>query len=546
VATTAVAQDRPSAAPSAYAVFLGGLPIGREDITVTTDATGTTVTSEGRMSAPTSIVIRKAEFRYRSDWSPESFVLDSDVAGADIVLSTSFRDGTAVTEGTQSGRPLKASHAVAPGAVVISNAVFGSYAGLTRKLATASAGDRLRAYVVPQSEIGLRVDAVRAERMQIGASFLNVRRYDLVLGSPGGNVAVHVTAGEDGSLLRLSIPAQSLEVLRADLAASTSRTEVYSNPGDEAVTIPAAGFNLGATLTRPASAPAAGRPGRAPAPVRLPAVVLVSGSGVGDRDGFALGIPTLAHLAGALSESGFVAVRYDKRGNGQSGGRAESATLSDFADDVRTVVRWLADRRDIDAKRIAVVGHSEGAWIAMLAATREKRIAGVASIAGPSTSGADLILEQQRQALDRLDLTSDEREKRVALQKQIHAAVATGKGWEGVPAELRRQADTPWFQSLVAFDPARVVADVKSPLLLVHGELDRQVPVAHVDRLASLARKGDSSSVEVVVVRGVNHLLVPAETGEVSEYGALRDREVSKDVAGAVTGWLRRTMQAIK
>jgi hypothetical protein len=52
--------------------------------------------------------------------------------------------------------------------------------------------------------------------------------------------------------------------------------------------------------------------------------------------------------------------------------------------------------------------------------------------------------------------------------------------------------------------------------------------------------------VEVVVVKGVNHLLVPAVTGEVTEYGSLPDRTISKDVTGAVTGWLTRTFAAIK
>ena len=110
----------------------------------------------------------------------------------------------------------------------------------------------------------------------------------------------------------------------------------------------------------------------------------------------------------------------------------------------------------------------------------------------------------------------------------------TGKGWERIPQDERRAADTPWFQSLLTFDPAKVIKDVRQPLLFVHGELDKQVPVAHADRLADLARKeSDSKSVEVVVVRGVNHLLLPAITGEVSEYATLTDRNVSKDVSGA-------------
>jgi hypothetical protein len=276
-------------------------------------------------------------------------------------------------------------------------------------------------------------------------------------------------------------------------------------------------------------------------------VILLSGSGVGDRDGFALGIPTLGQLAGALADAGFLAVRYDKRGNEQSGGRAESATMSDYADDARAVVRWLRARKDVDPKRIALVGHGEGAWVALLTASREKRVAAVASIAGPSSTGAELLLEQQQHTLDQLNLPAAEREKRVALQRQLQAAALSGKGWEAISPAMRQQADTPLFQSLVAFDPSKVIDDVRAPLLFVHGELDRQVPVAHADRLADMARKlSDSKSVEVVIVRGVNHLLVPAITGEVSEYGTLTDRNVSMDVTTAVSSWMTRTFAAIR
>jgi pimeloyl-ACP methyl ester carboxylesterase len=391
-------------------------------------------------------------------------------------------------------------------------------------------------YVIPQAEITVRVASVQDERMQLAADFLNVRRYELVFVNPGGELGAQLTVGPDGALIGVNVPAQSISVVRADLAASTARTQVYSNPGDEPVVIPAAGFNLGATLTRPKS----------PAP-RLPAVILLSGSGVGDRDGHALGIPTLGQLAGALAEAGFLAVRYDKRGYGQSGGRAESATLSDSADDARAVMRWLSERKDVDPRRIALVGHSEGAWVALLAASRERRFAGVVSIAGPASRGAEMILEQQQYALDRMKLPPEEREKRVALQKQIQTAVLTGKGWEGVPPDMRKQADTPWFQSLLAFDPARVIEDVRQPLLFVHGELDRQVPVAHADRLADLARKeSDSKSIEVVIVRGINHLLVPATTGDISEYGTLTDRTVSPDVTTAINTWLTKTFAAVR
>ena len=552
------AQQAPATAkPTGYTIFLRGTAVGREEVTVREDATGTTITVQGRLGAPLNVVTRRAEMKYTAAGTPERFTLDGSANGADVSVRTSFVNGTAQSEGNQGTARIATSHQFSPQAVVLPNGVFSLYAALADRLSRVTAGAELKAYILPLAEIGVRVVSDQPERIQVGTSFLDVQRYDLLFGNPGGDLAVSLTAGDGGRLIRLSIPAQAIEVVREDVASPTSRTQVISNPGDEAVVIPAVGFNLGATITKPAFAKGSGEASPAPATPasapgsgvagRVPAVILLSGSGVGDRDGLVQGVPTLAQLAGAIADAGVLAVRYDKRGFGQSGGRAESATIQDYAEDVRAVVRWLLQRKDIDPKRIAVVGHSEGAWVALLAAAREKRISAVASIAGPATTGAELVLEQQQRALDQMKLTPEERDKKVALQKQIQSAVMTGKGWELVPQEERRAADTPYFQSLLTFDPVKVLKDVRQPLFFVHGALDKQVPATHADRLADIARKqSDSDSIDVVVVRGVNHLLIPAFTGEVTEYPSLTDRNVSKDVSGALTAWLTKTFAAIQ
>jgi pimeloyl-ACP methyl ester carboxylesterase len=542
------AQQAPATAKSTgYTVFVRGMPVGREEVTIQEDATGTTITAQGRLAAPLNAVTRRAELKYGPDGAPVRFVLEGSVNGSDVTVRTTFVNGTAQTEGNQGTTKIATSHAVSPAAVVLPNGVFTLYAALADRLSRVTAGAELRAYILPIAEIGVRVVSDQPERIQVGTSFLNVQRYDLLFSNPGGDLAVSLTAGDGGRLIRLSVPAQAIEVVREDVASPTSRTQVFSNPGDEAVIIPATGFNLGATITKPASPATPASAQGSGAAGRMPSVILLAGAGVGDRDGFTQGIPTLAQLAGAMAQAGFLAVRYDKRGNGQSGGRSESATIQDSAEDVRAVVRWLLQRKDVDPKRIAVIGHGEGAWVALLAAARERRISAMASIAGPSRTGSDLVLEQQQQSLDLMKLTPEERQQKVDLQKQIQSAVVTGKGWDGVPRDERRAADTPWFHSILTFDPAKIIKDVRQPLLFVHGELDQQVPVSHVERLSDLARtQSDSKSVEVVVVRGVNHLLVPAITGEIREYPSLTDRNVSKDVSGALTAWLTKTFAAIK
>jgi len=81
----------------------------------------------------------------------------------------------------------------------------------------------------------------------------------------------------------------------------------------------------------------------------------------------------------------------------------------------------------------------------------------------------------------------------------------------------------------------------------VHGELDTQIEPPNADRLEALARaRKNAPPVEMIKVPGVNHLLVPAKTGELDEYGTLRDAQVSPAVTGAIITWLQKTLSAAR
>ena len=98
----------------------------------------------------------------------------------------------------------------------------------------------------------------------------------------------------------------------------------------------------------------------------------------------------------------------------------------------------------------------------------------------------------------------------------------TGKGWETiqVPPAVRRQAETPWFQSYLAFDPAKIMKDIDQPILVVQGSLDTQVPADHADKLAALARARASGLPGVIDARTrfVPHPASPA-FGRMNRYG---------------------------
>jgi hypothetical protein len=136
-----------------------------------------------------------------------------------------------------------------------------------------------------------------------------------------------------------------------------------------------------------------------------------------------------------------------------------------------------------------------------------------------------------------------EKAEKVALQKQIQAAVIGGTGWETLPEDVRKQADTPWFRSLLLFDPATTMPKLKQPILIIQGDLDAVVQPHHADKLGDLARarKKDAGPVEVVHLSGLNHILVPATTGDVKEYPELKEKSISPEIASTIATWLKKS-----
>ena len=160
-----------------------------------------------------------------------------------------------------------------------------------------------------------------------------------------------------------------------DGAATTTRAriaeEVRFRGASEEVT-------LAGTLTRPAFV-AQG--------LRLPAVVLIHGSGPNDRDETLYGHKPFRMLAEVFNSAGYAVLRYDKRGVGESSGSLRGATLIDYAADAEAAFDYLRSRPDIDGSRIGLLGHSEGGMIAPLIAARRNDVAWLVLLAPPTVPG---------------------------------------------------------------------------------------------------------------------------------------------------------------
>jgi uncharacterized protein len=518
-----------------FTTFLRGAPIGTEQVALTRIADGWTIAGTGRLGAPLDIVGRRLQVRYTADWRPVELTFDATVRGQTQTIRTTVHGTTATSTISAGGQTTEKTDTIDAGAVLIlPGGFFGPYEALAARLRSAAPGTDIPIYSVPGVSFTARVGESNSEQIQTTARLIAARRTRVTLALPGAPVEITIWSDETGRMIRLSAPAQSLEVVREDIAAVSSRTVTISRPNDERVNIPSNGFSLAGTISKPVSS--AGK---------LPAVVLVGASGPTDRDGLSFGVPILGEVAGALADAGFLVVRYDKRGIGQSGGRAESAGLLDYVDDARAAIKMLERRKDVDPKRIGVIGHSEGGIVALTAAAKDKRIAAVAVLGAPGVTGADIVLAQQQRLLNRTTLSAEDRQKRVDAQKRIHDAVISGKGLELLAPDVRRAVDNVEYQTLLVADPAKILVDVRQPLLIVQGALDTQVEPSNADRLEALARsRKNAKPVEVVKIPGVNHLLVPATTGEVDEYPMLKDKHVSRDVTQAIVTWLKKTLSA--
>lgn len=313
-----------------------------------------------------------------------------------------------------------------------------------------------------------------------------------------------------------------------------------------------AGVTLAGTLT-------------APEGDGYPAVVLVSGSGPQDRDETMMGHQPFRVLADHLSRNGVAVLRYDDRGVGESTGDRELAVTADFAADALAAVTYLRGRDDMDAGRVGVIGHSEGALVVARLAARNRGLSCGVMLAGPAVPGAQVHQAQIRLVLGAMWFLPNSTVEKVADLNAALYRAARGHGtWEQRRAEglaiyreelerfnfaeralLRLQPEakamvnvvvSPWFAHFLDYDPGADLAAAGVPLLALYGERDLQVPASQsVPVLEAIAR--DARHFDVRVLPGLNHLFQTADTGAPDEYSRIEETMAPAALA-AIADWV--------
>lgn len=327
---------------------------------------------------------------------------------------------------------------------------------------------------------------------------------------PGAGIAI-VRLGPDAAAGMTLTPPPDIALTKPDYSAPagapyTAEEVMFAGPG---------GIRLGGTLTKPRGTGS------------FPAVITISGSGQQDRDEFiplAGGVRLFRAIADTLSRRGIAVLRVDDRGVGASGGNATISTTADFADDTRSAVAYLRTRPDIDAARIALLGHSEGGIIAPMVAATDAKLGGIIVLAGPASRGSDISKAQNRYAVDHAtSLTQHERDS-------IYA-------WAVAQIDNAPPSSVPWVRFFWSYDPAPAARKVKAPTLIVQGATDRQVPKEEAERLASLIREGGNRDVTLRILPNVNHLFLDDPDGNFSNYNKLPSNRISTAALGAIADW---------
>jgi uncharacterized protein len=537
VATPGVSRAQPGGS-TRLLVYVNGSALGAEESTVKKTSDGWEISGAGRLSPPLDLTTRRFSMRYSADWKPIELVIDATARGAAFSVHTTFDGTSAQNDIVQLGQPSTKRDTVSADTLVLPNLFFASDEALAMRL-SAMQGDtgNFAAYIAPQAEIKLGARRLDVQTIETAQGTVRAHRYAVEFFNPGATLPTEVWTDDAGRLMRFEVPSQGLVVIREDIGSVTARRQNISRAGDQSVTIPANGFNLAGTISQPKGSP--------DAKGRFPAIVMVPGSGPTDRDETVYGIPVFGQLAGQLADAGYVVIRYDKRGIGQSGGRAETADMNDYVDDALAALDFVRKRKDVDPDRVALLGHSEGAWVSLVAAHRkEDDLEALVLIGCPATTGGELVLEQQQYLLGTMQMSDAEKQARIAVQKRIQAAVLGQGDWKDVPADLRQQADTPWFRAFLAFSPLPTLSKLDRPILIVQPERDKQVPPHHGDKLLETAKARKKVPAEhsvLATIPGINHLLVPSDTGDVSEYPSLTGKAVSPEVAKAAAAFLQKT-----
>lgn len=301
--------------------------------------------------------------------------------------------------------------------------------------------------------------------------------------------------------------------------------------------------------------------------INYPAVILITGSGPQNRDEEIMGHKPFLVWSDYLTRNGIAVLRFDDRGTFASKGNFKTATTAVFATDVQAAVAYLLTRKEINKRKIGLMGHSEGGIIAPMVATESKDVSFIVLLAGTGIPGGQLLLLQQELigrasgiseadlqkakkinegAFDIITKSNDPATLKSDLAKYLKQEliedttfnVPKGMTEDQIIEAQLEQTTSPWMLYFIKHDPALALQKVKCPVLAVNGSKDMQVPPkVNLEAIKVALKKGGNKKVTVKELPGLNHLFQECNTGSPDEYSKI-EQTISPVALDVVTTWI--------
>ncbi|MDD3080525.1 MAG: alpha/beta fold hydrolase [Paludibacter sp.] len=298
-------------------------------------------------------------------------------------------------------------------------------------------------------------------------------------------------------------------------------------------------------------------------------VVLITGSGPQNRDEELLGHKPFLVLSDYLTRHGIAVLRFDDRGCFKSSGNFQTATTPDFATDVEAAVAYLQTRKEVDKKKIGLIGHSEGGLIAPMVAAHNKNIGFIVLMAGPGIKGSDIILLQQELVGKANGVNQDDLEAAHAMNQHIFDMIDKNQNTDSLKNDIKKyildeiakhpelmkqegtsmnmeelvdaqmkQITSPWFLYFLKYNPVPVLEKVKCPVLAINGSKDLQVPAqVNLKAIEDALTKAHNKNFVIKEMSGLNHLFQECKTGSPNEYAGI-EQTISPSALTTIADWI--------
>ena len=299
----------------------------------------------------------------------------------------------------------------------------------------------------------------------------------------------------------------------------------------------------------------------------FPVVLLITGSGPQDRDEAIAGHRPFLVLADYLTRQGIAVLRVDDRGVGRSTGDFSPATSEDFASDVLAGIAYLKTRKEINPKKIGLIGHSEGGIIAPMVAVKSPDVAFIVLMAGTGLTGEEILYLQGALIFRAMGVSEEDIAKNRQFNEKIFSVLKEEEDieiiekilrqmfmadWEKMSEEEKKAIGdpevylnaqlqsllSPWLKFFLTYDPKPTLSKVKCPVLAINGEKDLQVPPKeNLSAIEEALVAGGNKNFTVKELPGLSHLFQTAQTGVPSEYAKIE--ETISPVAFKIVGdWI--------